>query len=147
MVHDEGVDPSYTDRVTAPRADQKIEDSERARIVWAAVRSLSIKYRVPLVLFHYEGLSYNEIAESMGLSLSAVETRIHRAKKQLIKKLEPWAGENLGGVSWLIQNIMQESIPPRCPKLQKSKGRRSRPLRRLRANRLIEHNLQPWRTL
>ena len=93
VVHAEGVDPSYANRVTASPADQKIEDSERARIVWAAVRSLSIKYRVPLVLFHYEGLSYNEIAESMGLSLSAVESRIHRAKKQLIKKLEPWVGK------------------------------------------------------
>ena len=93
VVHDEGADPSYVDRVKSPGPDQKMEANERAQIVWAAVRSLSIKYRVPLVLFHYEGLSYNDIAESMGLSLSAVESRIHRAKKQLIKKLEPWAGK------------------------------------------------------
>lgn len=93
VVHDEGVDPFYASRVSSVGADQKLEDSERARIVWAAVRTLPVKYRVPMILFHYEGLSYNEIAESMGLSLSAVESRIHRAKKQLIKKLEPWAGK------------------------------------------------------
>jgi DNA-directed RNA polymerase specialized sigma24 family protein len=34
-------------------------------------------------------MSYREIAASLELSMSAVETRIHRAKKQLIKKLEP----------------------------------------------------------
>jgi DNA-directed RNA polymerase specialized sigma24 family protein len=35
-------------------------------------------------------MSYKDIAETMGLSLSAVETRIHRAKKKLIPALEPW---------------------------------------------------------
>jgi RNA polymerase sigma-70 factor (ECF subfamily) len=54
------------------------------------IQTLGTKYRVPLVLHHYEELSYKEIAQTMGISLSAVEARIHRAKKQLIKKLEPW---------------------------------------------------------
>ena len=64
--------------------------AERARVVWNAVRALPAEYRVPLVLHHYDGMSYKDIAETMGLSLSAVETRIHRAKKKLIPKLEPW---------------------------------------------------------
>jgi RNA polymerase sigma-70 factor (ECF subfamily) len=93
VVHEEGVDPTYEDRIASQPSDKKIEARERAQIVWAAVRSLPIKYRVPLVLYQYEGFSYNEISESMGLSLSAVESRIHRAKKQLIKKLEPWVGQ------------------------------------------------------
>jgi len=47
---------------------------------------------VPLVLFYYDGMSHKEISDTLGLSVAAVETRIHRAKKQLIKKLEPWLG-------------------------------------------------------
>lgn len=35
-------------------------------------------------------MSYQEIAETMQLSLSAVESRIHRAKKELVKLLEPY---------------------------------------------------------
>ncbi|MBP2680885.1 MAG: polymerase sigma factor, sigma-70 family [Candidatus Krumholzibacteriota bacterium] len=73
-----------------PSAQKKLEDAERAGVVWAAVRSLPAEYRVPLVLYQYDGMSYKDIAETLGLSLSAVETRIHRAKKKLVPKLEPW---------------------------------------------------------
>jgi RNA polymerase sigma-70 factor (ECF subfamily) len=80
-------------REAGPAADGRLEEEERARIVWSAVQSLPVKYRVPLVLFHYEGMSHKEISDMMGVSVSAVETRIHRAKKQLVKKLEPWLGQ------------------------------------------------------
>ena len=70
-------------------ADKAMEQDERARAVWSAVQSLSPKYRIPLILHHYEGISYGEIAGMMDITMSAVENRIHRAKQQLIKKLEP----------------------------------------------------------
>ncbi len=72
--------------------DQMMEKSERENFVWNAILDLPVKYRMPLVLFRYENMSYKEIAEKLDLSLSAVESRIHRANKQLIKKLEPLAG-------------------------------------------------------
>ena len=68
----------------------RLEAAERAYVVWRAVTSLPPKYRVPVVLYHYEGKSYKEVAETTGLSLSAVEARIHRGRKKLIKLLEPW---------------------------------------------------------
>lgn len=73
-------------------ADKKLEADERAKLVWWAVQALPIKYRLPLVLFHYDGMSYKEIADTLAISLSAVETRIHRAKKRLMRELEPWLG-------------------------------------------------------
>ena len=73
-----------------PAPDEAMEQNERQRIIANAVESLPVKYRVPFMLFRFEELSYQEIADSLGLSLSAVETRIHRAKKQLIEQLEPW---------------------------------------------------------
>jgi RNA polymerase sigma-70 factor (ECF subfamily) len=73
----------------APRADQTMEADERARRVWEAIQSLQPKYRVPLVLHHYEEMSYQQVADTMQLSLSAVEARIHRARKQLIRALGP----------------------------------------------------------
>jgi RNA polymerase sigma-70 factor (ECF subfamily) len=70
--------------------DRVIEEKERERIIWSAIESLGPKYRIPFILFRFEEMSYTEIADSMNISLSAVEARIHRAKKQLIRELEPW---------------------------------------------------------
>ena len=84
------VEPGRWGSATVPSSEKGLERSQRARIVWDTIQTLKPKYRVPLVLHHYEELSYKEIAEAMQISMSAVEARIHRAKKQLIKKLEPW---------------------------------------------------------
>jgi RNA polymerase sigma-70 factor, ECF subfamily len=70
--------------------DEILEQSEAAQLVQRAVDALPVKYRVPFILFKDEHLSYNEIAEVLDLSLSAVESRIHRARKVLIKKLSPY---------------------------------------------------------
>lgn len=80
----------YPGSAVPPSSQQNMESAERAEIVWASVQTLPPKYRVPLVLHHYEGMAYKDIAAVMEISMSAVEARIHRAKKRLIKKLEPW---------------------------------------------------------
>ena len=79
--------------VGSPRPDRQMEKKQREQIVWKLIQQLSPKYRVPYVLSRYENLSYQEIADTLNLSLSAVETRIHRAKKELVKKLNPIAND------------------------------------------------------
>jgi RNA polymerase sigma-70 factor (ECF subfamily) len=90
IVREDQVEPTYSAATSPPPADRKLEEGERADVVWRAVRSLPPKYQLPITLYHYEGLSYKDIAEATGLSMSAVETRIHRGRKKLIKLLEPW---------------------------------------------------------
>jgi RNA polymerase sigma-70 factor (ECF subfamily) len=91
LLNDERVvEPAFHHRVTPPGPDRILEAAERDQVVRTAVASLPVKYRVPFELFRFEEMSYQEIADAMGLSLSAVEARIHRAKKQLLSKLEPW---------------------------------------------------------
>ncbi len=53
------------------------------------VKQLPMKYRAPLILHRYEGMSYQEISDALSLPVSTIETRLHRAKKILLKKLEP----------------------------------------------------------
>ena len=53
-----------------------------------ALLSLDEKYRVPLHLYYYEGYSQNEIADILKISVSAVQTRMSRAKKLLSKELD-----------------------------------------------------------
>jgi RNA polymerase sigma-70 factor (ECF subfamily) len=72
-----------------PRPDELLERSEADQFVQRAVDALPVKYRIPFVLFKDEHMSYNEISEVLDLSMSAVESRIHRARKMLIKKLSP----------------------------------------------------------
>lgn len=48
--------------------------------VLEAVLSLPEKYRAPVHLYYYEGYSQKEIAEILGLRLTAVQTRMQRAR-------------------------------------------------------------------
>lgn len=52
-----------------------------------ALRALAPEYRVAVVLCDIEGLSYEEIATTLGIKLGTVRSRIHRARAQLRKSL------------------------------------------------------------
>lgn len=66
----------------APRAERQLErDDERARIA-AALDSLSENLRVALVLRDLDGLAYEEVAERLGIGLSATKMRIKRAREE-----------------------------------------------------------------
>ena len=58
--------------------------------LYEAVMSLPEKYRTVLDLFYYEELSVREIGEVLGLSQSAVTTRLSRARKLLRERWEAW---------------------------------------------------------
>lgn len=51
--------------------------------LFQAVMGLDKKYRVPLMLFYYEGYSTADIASFLGISEKTVSTRLHRAKTKL----------------------------------------------------------------
>jgi len=55
-----------------------------------AIAELPPKLQRPLVLREYEGLSYQEIAETLDLPLNTVRTRILRARRSLRDRLEAW---------------------------------------------------------
>ncbi len=89
VLSEESEDLVMSAPTTAERQDRVLENEERARALWEAVQSLDPKYRVPIVLFHYEDQSYQQIADTMGLSMVAVQARIFRGRKQLAKILGP----------------------------------------------------------
>jgi RNA polymerase sigma-70 factor (ECF subfamily) len=53
----------------------------------AVLNSLPAEYRDPLSLWSGGGLSYEEIAVQLGLSVSVVKVRIHRARLKLAERL------------------------------------------------------------
>ena len=75
-----------------PDSSQSPEDlllaGERSRQITNAIQSLPDNQRIALVLKRYECLSYNEIAQILGCSVSAVESLLVRAKRTLQEKLK-----------------------------------------------------------
>ncbi|MEM0999628.1 MAG: sigma-70 family RNA polymerase sigma factor [Bacteroidota bacterium] len=66
----------------------RLENQERATILFGAIESLSDNQRIAFSMHNLEGKSYAEISDLMGVSLSSVESLIFRAKRNLRKKLE-----------------------------------------------------------
>lgn len=59
--------------------DEQLLDSEFKERVELAIRSLPIKYRMPLLLHHVEALPLKEAAGILNLKLGSLKTRLHRA--------------------------------------------------------------------
>jgi RNA polymerase sigma-70 factor (ECF subfamily) len=70
-------------------ASDAADEQERLEAVEQALRGLPDHQRVPLVLFHFEGLSYQEIADALGISLGKAKTDIHRGREALRNVLAP----------------------------------------------------------
>lgn len=64
-----------------------MESGERREWIERALEKLPEHQRVPLVLFHFEDMPYEDIARKLGVSLSKVKTDILRAREALAKVL------------------------------------------------------------
>jgi RNA polymerase sigma-70 factor (ECF subfamily) len=73
--------------VSATSPLQELLLEEEKNTVRAAIVRLPERYCVPLVLRYYSELSYNEIAETLGISCGHVKILIFRAKKELRRAL------------------------------------------------------------
>ena len=72
-----------------------LDRRENAQALFLAVRALPETQKTAFVLHKMEGLSYQDVAQVMQTSVSAVESLLHRAKLNLRKTLE----KSLGGPS------------------------------------------------
>ena len=70
------------------------ESSERQRLVRRALASLAQPYRTVVVLQEIEGLSYEEIAELLGVSEGTVKSRLTRGRDLLQRKLQRYWGNS-----------------------------------------------------
>jgi len=74
-----------------PMADTLLADlgaEQQHRAVEDALRRLPEHQRLPLVLYHFEDLSYEDIAGRLGVSLAKVKTDIRRARMALLPLLQ-----------------------------------------------------------
>ena len=69
---------------------RQLDKFERAQIVRAAMEALNDRQRMALLLSKFEGMSYEEIADSMELSVSAIKSLLSRARVNLRDILSPY---------------------------------------------------------
>ncbi len=86
----EGLGDEAAGRLTGdePTPAQAFDDRHFDSDVQDALRALAPEYRAAVVLCDIEGLSYEEIAASLGVKLGTVRSRIHRGRAQLRVALE-----------------------------------------------------------
>ncbi|MUL39829.1 RNA polymerase sigma factor SigE [Streptomonospora sp. PA3] len=86
----EGFSDNADDRLQGrePSPAQSFDDRHFDADVQAALDDLPAEFRAPVVLCDIEGLSYEEIAATLGVKLGTVRSRIHRGRAQLRKALE-----------------------------------------------------------
>ncbi|KJS17328.1 MAG: hypothetical protein VR69_05765 [Peptococcaceae bacterium BRH_c4b] len=63
--------------------EQQLIQQEKLAQLQKALQELPESYRLPLLMQHYRQLSYQDIAEIMGIPVKTVATRINRAKNML----------------------------------------------------------------
>jgi RNA polymerase sigma-70 factor (ECF subfamily) len=81
-------DGDYADSLASPFSHAlDLEQAELREQLERALRALPDHQRVPLVLFHFEELNYQEIADALGASLGKVKTDIHRGREALRRLL------------------------------------------------------------
>ena len=72
----------------------QLENKERAAVLFREIEQLPERQRVAFTLQKVEGLSYQEVADIMELSIPAVESLLYRGKENLKKQLYSYYQQN-----------------------------------------------------
>ena len=75
--------PYETTLVSTESPASTLEMDDERRHLEDALRTLPDHQRVPLVLFHFDELSYQQIADLLGVSVGKLKTDIHRGREAL----------------------------------------------------------------
>lgn len=87
----------FNDRVIAQNAFSGPERSavreENKKLVWESLDRLSPEIRMTVILRDIQGRTYEEIAESLGLPVGTIKSRVNRGRLQLARVLKGRQGE------------------------------------------------------
>ena len=86
--------------------------ADQRRLLEEALHRLPAAQRVPLVLYHFEEMSYEEIAQKLRRSMAKVKTDIFRAREALRKKLKLDLEGDLAGTIGLDSRHFAGAIQP-----------------------------------
>jgi RNA polymerase sigma-70 factor (ECF subfamily) len=80
--------PELVDYLHETAASAPSDDSqELTREIQTAVQGLRLDYRSVFVMFHEQGMPYEEIAEALDKPVGTVKTWLHRARLEILERL------------------------------------------------------------
>ena len=79
---------SFWKKHTQALDDNLVFSGEKDRELWDSLQSLTPKNRAMIHLYYFEGYSQDEIAGILGITRTAVQTRMQRIRQKLRKELE-----------------------------------------------------------
>ena len=77
----------FQDSLPAPDSPDEASGAQRSAVIEEALSGLPVHQRLPLVLYHFEDMPYEEIAARLKISLAKVKVDIHRGRAALAKAL------------------------------------------------------------
>lgn len=78
------------------RLSEQQEEERRKELIRKKLEELPEKYRLILSLRDIQGLSYDEVGKILNISPGTVDSRLHRARRLLKKKLSPFLAQGGG---------------------------------------------------
>jgi RNA polymerase sigma-70 factor (ECF subfamily) len=72
---------------SAEEREREREEEERRRLVFRVLENLPPKYRLILTMRDVQGMSYEEVATVLNIAPGTVDSRLHRARQMLRKKM------------------------------------------------------------
>lgn len=94
----------FATSASSESALQAMESIELRQKVWQAISTLPPRYRVPLTMFHMDGLSHRKVAEAIGVTESTARSLVTRARQRLEPLLVGYAAEVLPA----LQDVLKE---------------------------------------
>ena len=91
-----------------------LDASEHWPELHAAIARLPEKYRIPLVLCYFEGLTHEQVAGRLGWPVGTVKTRLARGREQLRLRLE---GRGWGAAPWIPTEPLRPADLAAIPRL------------------------------
>ena len=77
-----------TDQASMSDAQDEAEQADTARLIQEAIQELNPDHRAVILLRHFEGLGYDEIAEVLAITEKKVKSRLFTARQTLRGLLE-----------------------------------------------------------
>lgn len=92
-----------------------LDKAEQAEMVRHAVASLSERQRLALLLAKFEGMSYQDIALTMDLSVQAIKSLLSRARVNLKEILTPYVEQGVRPEESDSSSVFPAAMPDETP--------------------------------
>jgi RNA polymerase sigma-70 factor (ECF subfamily) len=93
VLEDDGSSDAPPDSLEPP--DELLVAKDRAEQLWLQLKQLAPEFRIPLVLYEIEGLSYEEIAKIERVPVGTIRSRLARGRQRLRQGLLDSAAASL----------------------------------------------------